>query len=197
MYLTQSAFLCEEPRILELILKNQMKWSHVLLMVILLLLLLRSKLNLCMVILTLQTMANLFANAPEMLAGTSQQSISWIWLVLVVMTRGTKNRYETSCLSHRGVGSVERKLLLLYLPQGDIGQVAGIRPGMFLPHIAVGTEALHLDLSLAQSLNSVIGPQRMVPGRSSSMTVLVCGFPGVSPMYHFSDGLPLPNILLI
>lgn len=66
------------------------------------------------------------------------------------MTRGTKNRYERSCPAHKGVGYVERKLLLLYLPQGDIGQVAGIRLGMFLPHIAVGTEALHLDLSLAQ-----------------------------------------------
>lgn len=61
-------------------------------------------------------------------------------LVLAVMTRGIKKRYERGCLAYLSVGYVKRKLFILHLPQEDVGQVASLRLGMFLPH-RVGTHA--------------------------------------------------------
>lgn len=94
-----------------------------------------------------------------------------------VETRGTKTRDERSCVVCKGAGSVTRTLFGLHLPQGDTGQVAAVRfLGMFLLHTVVVRRPFNLDLSLAQSLTGVVGPQRVVSGASVSTVVLDHGF---------------------
>lgn len=80
------------------------------------------KLNLCMAILTLQTTNNSFANSIGMLGSTNAVKQLLPWLVLVVMTRGTKIRYGRNCLVHKGVDYGKRISSSSIFLEGTLGR---------------------------------------------------------------------------
>lgn len=159
--------LQEEPKPLESMLKNQMKWSHVPLVIIgirLLSLLLRKKLKLCnMSVFTLQ-----ITDMQKLGSAMAAKSLEcdWHWWGWQEEQRTVVNDVVCSC------GLREDNSLYPAASSRECMAGGWHAARYVLPHIAFGPEALRLYLS-PWSLTKEGEPQRMLSGMSFPLLVLV------------------------